>query len=274
MLLAGKSVLVTGAARGLGRACAIACAAEGADLTVMDVCADIDGVPYALGTSSQLESTADQCRAVGGSALVVAGDLRSALDCESAVRAALARYGKCDALINCGGIAAPSGEPAHRITEDQWQLMIDIDLNGAWRMTKYAVPGMIERRAGSIVNVSSTAGLVGYRNFAAYTAAKHGLIGLTKAAALDYGPHQVRVNALCPGSVRDCESVEGVMLREIARALELSGGDHESAFIQSQPMNRLIEPADVAAAALWLVSDLSRQVTGVALPVDGGYTTR
>ncbi len=274
MRLAGKTVLVTGAARGLGRACAVACAAEGADVAVMDVGADIDGVPYPLGTKSQLECTAEQCRAVGGSALVVLGDLRSTEQCRDTVLATLARYGKCDALINSGGIAAPSGEPVHKITEQQWELMVDIDLNGAWRMTKYVVPGMIKRRAGSIVNISSTAGLVGYRNFAAYVAAKHGLIGLTKAAALDFGPHQVRVNALCPGSVRDKASVEGRMLQEIAHALDLPATDYESTFVQSQPMNRLIEPEDVAGAAVWLVSDAARQVTGTAMPVDGGYSAR
>jgi NAD(P)-dependent dehydrogenase (short-subunit alcohol dehydrogenase family) len=133
---------------------------------------------------------------------------------------------------------------------------------------------MIDQRCGSIINVASTAGLVGYRHFAGYVAAKHGLIGLTKSAALDYAPFRVRVNALCPGSVRDDPLVEGRMLAEIARSLHLPAGDHEDIFLRDQPMNALIEPADIAGAAVWLAGDDSRQVTGSVITVDGGFTSR
>jgi NAD(P)-dependent dehydrogenase (short-subunit alcohol dehydrogenase family) len=162
----------------------------------------------------------------------------------------------------------------HEITEDEWALMIDVDLSGAWRMMKAAAPAMIAQRAGSIVNVASTAGLVGYRHFAGYVAAKHGLIGLTKAAALDYAPYQVRVNALCPGSVRDDPLHEGRMLAEIARSLDVEVEEHEEIFVQAQPMNALIEPPSIAGAAVWLAGDDSRQVTGTTLTVDGGFSAR
>jgi NAD(P)-dependent dehydrogenase (short-subunit alcohol dehydrogenase family) len=133
---------------------------------------------------------------------------------------------------------------------------------------------MLERRYGSIINVASTAGIVGYRNFSAYVAAKHGIVGLTRGAALDFAPLKVRVNAICPGSVRDDSQYEGCMLREIAHALDFPADEHEDTFVQGQPMNSLIEADDVAAAAAWLASDGTRHVTGSIITVDGGYSAR
>ncbi|MEU1318657.1 MULTISPECIES: SDR family oxidoreductase [Streptomyces] len=274
MRLTGKTVLVTGAARGLGRATALACAAEGASLALLDVCDDLAGVPYPLGTKGQLEHTATLCRKAGAAVLSAACDVRDLASVESAVALAEDRFGRIDAVVNNAGIAAPSGKPVHDIAEDEWALMIDVDLTGAWRVMRTVARAMSARRSGSIVNVSSTAGLVGYRHFAGYVAAKHGLIGLTKAAALDYAPTKVRVNAVCPGSVRDDATAEGRMLAEIARALDVQVGEHEQTFTEAQPMNALIEPEDVAAAVVYLVSDDSRQVTGSVLTVDGGFTAR
>jgi len=141
-------------------------------------------------------------------------------------------------------------------------------------MLKAVSPTMLQQRSGSIINVASTAGMVGYRHFAGYVAAKHGVVGLTRAAALDFAPLKVRVNALCPGSVRDDFGVEGQMLSEIARSLEVPVAEHEATFLQAQPMNALLEPDDISAAAVWLASDESRQVTGSVLAVDGGFTAR
>ncbi|MEE1789321.1 mycofactocin-coupled SDR family oxidoreductase [Streptomyces sp. BE308] len=274
MRLQGKTVIVTGAARGVGRACALAFAREGADLALLDVCGDIDGVPYPLGTTSQLAHTAGLCREQGAAVLTAEADIRDRDALRTAVDRTVERFGRVDVLVNNAGIAAPSGKPAHEVTEDEWQVMIDINLTGAWRMTSVVGPLMLAQRSGSVINVASTAGLVGYRNFAGYAASKHGLIGLTKATALDYAPLKVRVNALCPGSIRDDGRAEGRMLAEIARSLDLPVAEHEETFVQSQPMNALIEPEDVAGAALWLASDESRQVTGSVLTVDGGFTAR
>ncbi|MFJ8469205.1 SDR family oxidoreductase [Streptomyces swartbergensis] len=274
MQLAGRTAIVTGAARGLGRACAVAFAREGADLVLLDLCADLPGVPYPLGSASQLAHTADLCREHGAAVLTRHADVRDLAGLRDAVDDAHGRFGRIDVLLNNAGIAAPSGMPAHEIGEDEWQLMIDVDLSGAWRATKAVGKIMTAQRSGSIINVASTAGLVGYRHFAGYVAAKHGVIGLTKAAALDFAPVKVRVNALCPGSVRDDPVVEGRMLSEIARSLEVPVAEHEEAFVQSQPMNALIEPADVASTAVWLASDGSRQVTGSVVTVDGGFTAR
>ncbi|MGW7097535.1 SDR family oxidoreductase [Streptomyces sp. NPDC054874] len=274
MQLKGKTAVITGAARGLGRACATRFAEEGADLVLLDIAQDLDGVPYPLGSTGQLEHTADLCRRHGAAVLALGADVRGADACRTAVDRALDRFGSVQVLVNGAGIAAPSGKAVHEITEDEWELMVDTDLSGAWRMMKAVVPSMVARNEGSVINVASTAGLVGYRHFAGYVAAKHGLIGLTKAAALDYAPHRVRVNALCPGSVRDDPLVEGRMLAEIARSLDVAVEEHEEIFVQAQPMNRLIEPDDIAGAALWLAGDDSRQVTGTTVTVDGGFTAR
>jgi NAD(P)-dependent dehydrogenase (short-subunit alcohol dehydrogenase family) len=267
-------VLLTGAARGLGRACAVAFAKEGADLALVDIARDLPGVPYPLGTASQLAHTATLCRGLGAAVLTITADVRDLTAVERAVADATERFGVLDVLVNNAGIAAPAGRPVHEISEPEWALMLDVDLSGAWRMTRTVGRAMAARRSGSIVNIASTAGLVGYRHFAGYVAAKHGLIGLTKAAALDYAPAKVRVNALCPGSVRDDDQVEGRMLAEIARALDVPVADHEATFTEAQPMNALIEPEDVAAAATWLASDESRQVTGSVVTVDGGFSAR
>ncbi|WP_433495469.1 SDR family oxidoreductase [Micromonospora sp. CA-248089] len=274
MRLADKTAVITGAARGIGRSCAEAFAAEGADLVLVDVAAPVPGVPYPLGTVSQLEHTAALCRRHGAAVVCVPADVRDPEAVASLVRRGHERFGAVDVLVNGAGIAAPSGRPVHHISEEEWQLMLDVDLSGAWRMTAAVAPLMAGQRAGSIINVASTAGLVGYRHFAGYVAAKHGIIGLTKAAALDYAPLKVRVNAVCPGSVRDDPEVEGRMLSEIARSLEVAVDEHEQTFVQAQPMNALIEPEDVAAAAVWLASDEARQVTGSVLTVDGGFTAR
>lgn len=272
--LEGTVAVITGAARGVGRACATLFAAEGADLVLIDVPGDLPGVPYPLGNESQLLHTAQQCRAHGSDVLVATADVRS-LDALEAVRdRALEHFGRVDVLVNNAGIVAPSGRPVHRTTEQEWLVMLDVDLSGAWRTTHLFAPGMAEHRRGSIVNISSTAGMVGYRNFAGYVAAKHGLIGLTKASALDYASLGVRVNAVCPGNIQDEPSVEGRMLSEVARALGVPANGHEALFTEQQPMNTLVAPADVASAVLWLASEEARHVTGTTVTVDAGYTVR
>ncbi|WP_405416625.1 SDR family oxidoreductase [Streptomyces rubiginosohelvolus] len=272
--MAGRAAVITGAARGLGRACALAFAREGADLMLLDAAGELPGVPYPLGSASQLAHTADLCREAGSAVLTRQADVRDLAALEAAADAAEERFGRIDVLVNNAGIAAPSGRPAHEITEAEWQLMIDVDLGGAWRAIRAVGARMVAQGSGSIVNVASTAGLVGYRHFAGYVAAKHGLVGLTKAVALDYAPRKVRVNAVCPGSVRDDEVMEGRMLAEIARSLEVPVAEHEETFVRDQPMNALVEPGDVAEAVLWLATDASRQVTGSVVTVDGGFTAR
>ncbi len=272
--LQNKVAFVTGAARGLGRATAVRFAQEGADLVLTDIAADLEGVPYALGTSSQLEETARRCREAGAAVLVRSLDVRDVVRVREVTGEAIARFGGVDVLVNNAGIASPSGKAVHEISDEEWNLMLDVDLSGAFRLTRALGAHMSGRRSGSVVNISSTAGLVGYRHFAGYVAAKHGLIGLSRAAALDYAPFKVRVNAVCPGSVRDVPDVEGTMLSEIALALDVPVEEHEQIFLQSQPNNALVEPEDIAGAALWLACDESRHVTGSVVTVDGGFSAR
>lgn len=274
MKLKGKVAVITGAGRGVGRECAVAFAREGADLVLLDVGADIAGVPYPLATVSQLECSAALCREEGASVLCELADVRCLNEISDCIGRAMTRYGRIDVLVNNAGIAAPSGKAVDDITEDEWNLMLDIDLSGPWRMIKAVGKVMRNQHAGSIVNIASTAGTVGYRHFSAYVAAKHGVVGLTKASALDYGPMKVRVNALCPGSIADSQHVEGRMLSEIARSLDVEVAEHESVFLQAQPMNELVEPADIAAAAVWLGSDEARRVTGSVITVDAGFSAR
>ncbi|HET9896742.1 MAG TPA: SDR family oxidoreductase [Streptosporangiaceae bacterium] len=274
MRLSGKTAVVTGAARGLGRACAVAFARNGADVLLLDIARDLPGVPYPLGSASQLAHTASLCRDHGAAVQTAEADVRDLAAVRDAVGTAYARFGRIDILLNNAGITAPAGRLTHEITEDEWTLMLDVDLSGAWRMIKEVGTFMAESKAGSVINVSSTAGVVGYRHFAGYVAAKHGLVGLTKAAALDFAPLMIRVNALCPGSVADDPRTEGRMLTEITRALDLPSAGHEAVFTEDLPMPSMVEAGDVADAAVWLASDESCRVTGSVITVDGGFTAR
>ncbi|QEZ46780.1 SDR family oxidoreductase [Cupriavidus oxalaticus] len=272
--LVGKVAFITGAARGAGRAMAMSFAREGADVVLLDVGKNIEGVPYSLANESQLRATAELCEAKGAAVEVLLADVRQQSDLANAVQRAMRRFGQIDILVNNAGIAGPSGAIVHDVSENDWQLMLDINLTGAWRAIKEIGPYMVARKSGSIINISSTAGVVAYRHFAGYVAAKHGLIGLTKAAALDYAPHRVRVNAICPGSIRDDRRVEGKMLSEIARALDINQDEYESVFIQSQPNNELLAPDDIAQAALWLASDQAMKMVGGVITLDGGFSIK
>lgn len=275
MILLGKVALITGAARGIGRATAIEFAKQGANLILLDICDNIDAVPYSLASSSQLDYSAQLCRELGSTVVVCKADIRDMAQVEEATALGIARFGKIDILVNNAGIVSPSGKIVHEVSEEQWQVMIDINLNGAWRMIKAVGKHMANQGEGSIINIASTAGVVGYRHFAGYVAAKHGVIGLTKAVALDYAPLKIKVNAICPGSVRDSHEAEGVMLSEIARSLDVSVSEHESIFVQAQPMNELVEPQDIADAAVWLASaDVCRRMTGSVVTVDGGFSIK
>ncbi|GHJ41524.1 3-ketoacyl-ACP reductase [Streptomyces sp. TS71-3] len=264
--------MITGAARGIGRACAVRAAEEGADVVLIDICGDLPAVPYPLASAEQLENTARLCRKNGASVLVETADVSSRSAVRSAVTAAVDRFGRIDVLINNAGIGAPSGRPAHEFTEEEWRVLLDVNLSGPWRMIAAVAPVMIAQRSGSIVNVASTAGLVGYRHFAGYVASKHGLVGLTRAAALDYAPMNVRVNALCPGPVRDDPAVDGQMAAVVAESLGISTEEQEAVDLASVAMSSLVDPADLAGAAIWLAGDDSRKVTGTVVAVDAGFS--
>jgi NAD(P)-dependent dehydrogenase (short-subunit alcohol dehydrogenase family) len=270
-----RTVFITGAARGIGRASALAFAEAGDDLLLADICAPIAECPYPMGTLEDLEETAARCRRAGSGAIVTATmDVRRPDEVEAAVRRGREELGPVDVLVNNAGIVGPAGALAHELSEEQWSVVVDVDLGGVWRCSKAVLPEMVSRRRGVIVNISSTAGLVAFPHFANYVAAKHAVIGLTRALALDYAAHSIRVNAVCPTSVHDETESHPGMLHGVADMLGVDLEDYEALSLPHHPLGTLVDAADVAAAVFWLASDASARVTGAIVPVDAGFTSR
>lgn len=272
--LKGHVGVVTGAARGLGRAIAVAFAREGADLLLIDIGRDLEHCPYPLGSREQLEKTAEKCLAFGSEVEVAIADVRSQEEVSEAITKALARFGQIDSLVNNAGIAGPAGRIAHELSYDEWSLVIDVNLNGAWRCSRAVLPSMMKRRTGCIINIASVAGLIAFRHYSNYVTAKHGLVGLTRALALDYAPWRIRVNALCPGMIRDDPALDGQMLAAVAEIQGISLEDSEDIFKQNHAMHALIEARDVAMSCVWLASDEGYRVTGAIIPIDAGMTAK
>ncbi|MFF2113608.1 mycofactocin-coupled SDR family oxidoreductase [Rhodococcus koreensis] len=271
--LAGKVAFITGGARGQGRAHAVRFAEEGANIVVVDQCADIDSVPYALATTDDLDETVRLVKDRGVSVLSVRADVRDLAALECAHRLAIDEFDKIDVLVANAGVG--SFGPALEISEQQWQDVIDIDLTGVWKTVRAVAPAMVKRgEGGSVILTSSVAGLVAFLNVAHYTAAKHGVVGLMRALAAELAPHRIRVNSIHPTTV-DTPMVDNAETRE----LFLPGVENPSREVAAELMKNLnalpvpwIEDVDVANAALWLASEEARYVTGVALPIDAGAT--
>ena len=201
-LVDGKVALVTGAGRGQGRSHALRLAAEGADVIAVDIAANkVETISYALASEDELDATVKEVESMGRRAVKAVADVRSLSELQHAVDAGLSELGKID--IVCANAGIGSWAVAWEMTEQQWKDMIDINLTGVFNTTRAALPSMVERgEGGSVVLTSSTAGLRAYANTAHYTAAKHGVIGLMKVLAQEAGPHRIRVNAVCPTTVR------------------------------------------------------------------------
>ncbi|MEV6105608.1 SDR family oxidoreductase [Streptomyces sp. NPDC051940] len=272
--MSGKTAVVTGAARGVGAATAVRLAEAGADLLLLDIGRDLPECPYPLGTEEQLKTTAETCRAFGVRVEARTVDVRDQEELNAAVAEANAVFGRIDLLVNNAGIVGPSGSVAHEITEQEWQLMVDVNLSGAWRAAKAVLPAMVAARAGSIVNIASTAGSVAFRLFAGYVSAKHGVVGLTKALAVDYAPFGIRVNAVSPTSVYESPAESPGMLSGVADIMNVDLSGYERTSRQLHPLGTLVYPEDVAAAVCWLGSDEAARVTGTVLSVDAGFTAR
>ena len=269
-----RTVFITGAARGIGRATALAFADAGDNLLLSDICAPIEGCPYPLATREDLDETAARCRDRGSRVAVAVADVRRPEEIDAAVRQGREELGPVDVLVNNAGLVGPAGAAAHELSEEAWSVVVDVDLSGVWRCARAVLPDMVARRSGVIVNISSTAGLVAFPHFANYVAAKHGVIGLTKALALDYAPYSIRVNAVCPTSVRDEPDLSSGMLHGVADMVGLDLEDYEALSVPHHPLGSLIAGADVAAAVSWLASDAAAMITGAVLPVDAGFTAR
>jgi len=249
--MAGRVALVTGAGSGIGRAAALAFAREGARVVVSD--RDREGG----------EETARLVDRAGGRALAVPADVTAAAEVEALVGRALDAFGRLDCAFNNAGVEG-RGVPAHEHTEQDWDRVLAANLRGAWLYLRAEVAAMLPRGGGAIVNAASVLGLVAAPNAAAYCAAKHAVVGLTRAAALDYARSGIRVNAVCPGYIRT-----PMIDRVVARDPEAEGK-----MLMAEPIGRLGTPGEVAEAVVWLCSDAASFVTGHALAVDGGLVAR
>ncbi|MCU0500102.1 MAG: SDR family oxidoreductase [Anaerolineae bacterium] len=248
MQLEGKVIAITGAASGIGRAAAIAAAQDGARLVLSDIA--LDGV----------EETARIIGDLGVEAVAMRVDVTRASEVEAFMQLAIDRFDRLDGTVNNAGIGGEI-RPTHEVSESLWEKVIEVNLKGVWLCMKYAIPRFTTTH-GSIVNIASVAGLIGFRNNAVYAASKHAVVGLTKSAALEYAREGLRVNAVCPGFT----DTPMVGLIEEARPGMME------ATVRAIPMRRLGEPHEIAAGILWLLSDASSFVTGHTLTIDGGTT--
>ena len=251
--LDGKTALVTGGGSGIGRATSLAYAQEGARVVVADV--NVEGG----------EETVQLIKEAGGEAILVHADVAKPEDTQAMVAQAVEAFGSLDCAFNNAGI---SGGTDRRFTadylEEDWDRVVGINLKGVWLCMKAEIPQMLKQGGGAIVNTASVAGLVAITGTVAYIAAKHGVTGLTKAAALEYAKSGIRVNSVCPGYIQT-PMVQGIFV-------ENEGFEERVA--SRHPIGRLGEPSEIAAAVIWLSSDAASFVTGHNMPVDGGYVAQ
>lgn len=268
--LDGRVALITGAARGQGRSHAICLAQQGADIVAIDVPPPIESVPYGLATSEDLAITVKEVEAVGRRAIAKSADVRDLAGMRRAYEEAAAELGPPDIVVANAGIAPISVEPDER----EWHDVLAVNLTGVFNTVEVSVPAMIgSGRGGSIVLISSTAGLVGIGGntpgMLAYTASKHGVVGLAKAWANYLAQHNIRVNCVAPGGVRT-----PMVMNDALPKFATAHPEFANAMGSALPGVAMVEPVDIANAVAWLVSDDARYVTGVILPVDAGAANK
>ncbi|TXN31359.1 mycofactocin-coupled SDR family oxidoreductase [Lacisediminihabitans profunda] len=267
----GKVAFITGAARGQGRSHALRLAQEGADIIAVDICAQMDSVPYAMSTPDDLAETVKQVEALDRRIVASEADVRDYGALKSALDAGVAQLGRLDIVSANAGIA--SFGMLEDMSEETWQEMLDVNLTGVWHAAKAAIPHLkAGGRGGSIILTSSAAGLMAYPGAGHYVSAKHGVVGLMRTLALELAPDMIRVNSLHPTQV-DTPMImnEGVYKLFRPDLEHPTKADFEPA---SQAMNALpipwVEAVDISNALLFLASDEARYITGVTLPVDAG----
>ncbi|MCD2187253.1 mycofactocin-coupled SDR family oxidoreductase [Actinomycetospora soli] len=271
----GKVALISGAARGQGRSHALRLAAEGADVVLLDACAPIPSAPIDMPSSDELERTAEEVRGLGRRALAHVVDVRDTGGLAKVVDDAVAAFGGIDVVCANAGIFATA--PALETDDALWEETLAINLTGVFRTVRAALRPMVEGgRGGSVIVTSSTAGLKGVPNTVAYSASKHGVVGVVRVLANEMAPHRIRVNSVHPTGVNTA-----MIRNEATYRLMVPGAEHPTSE-QAEPVfasiNALpvpwVEASDVSEAVLWLASEESRFVTGVALPVDAGATQK
>jgi NAD(P)-dependent dehydrogenase (short-subunit alcohol dehydrogenase family) len=254
--LGGKVALVTGGASGIGRATALTFAREGAKLIIADMHED--------GGQQTVHMITEQ----GGAATFVQVDVTQATAVEALISEAVTTYGRLDCAHNNAGISGTGIAGAHRALtadypDERWHQVIAINLTGVWLCMKYEIAQMLKQGGGTIVNTASIAGLVGLPYASAYIASKHGVVGLTKTAALEYAKQGIRVNCICPGYIQTPMTAQG-----------MSDPERRALMIASEPVGRVGHPEEVAEAVVWLCSDAASFVTGHTMTVDGGYVAQ
>jgi SDR family mycofactocin-dependent oxidoreductase len=269
----GKVALITGAGRGQGRAQALTLAREGADILALDCPRPSAVIPYGLATPEDLAETAAGVEALGRRVIAVEGDVRRQEDLDALVERGIAELGQIDVCVANAGVVTL--EDVWKMSEDEWTTVVDICLHGAWRTAKAVVPHMIERERGSIVFISSLAGIEGGNRLAHYTAAKHGVLGLMKSMCQELGPaYGIRVNAVLPGVV-DTDIIKWPGMLDF-----MAGGEGLGTVELLEEGTRawhalkgrgVIDPQITANAVLYLASDEAADVTGLELVVDGGH---
>lgn len=244
-----KVAIVTGGSFGIGRAAAVAFAKRGAKVVIADCVEDLE--------------TLNTIKSFDGEAVFIKCDVSLDKDVKHLIDETILKYGRLDFAFNNAGIEGSSA-PTHECTNENWDRTIGINLKGVWLCMKYEIAEMLKQGKGAIVNNASIAGLVGFQNIPAYVASKHGVIGLTKNAALEYARSGIRVNVVCPGVIKT-----PMIDRFTGKNKEV-----EKQFESIEPVGRLGQPEEVAEAVIWLCSDAASFITGDAIPVDGGWTAQ
>lgn len=273
--LEGKVALISGGARGQGRSHAVRLAEEGADIITFDVCGPIDGVQYPAPNQDDLAETVRQVEALDRRIVARQADVRDYAAVKAVVDEGVAELGGRLDIVSASAGIFTFGPLAADTTEEDWDTMVDINLKGVWQTVKAATPHMIAAdHGGSVVLTSSTAGIKGTYGVSAYTAAKHGVVGLMKTLALELGPKNIRVNSIHPTSV-----ATPMVLNEALYQMFSPDNPSEESFRQTlggaHALNvDIVEPVDISNALLWLSTDEARYVTGTQIKVDAGYTTK
>lgn len=273
--LDGKVAIITGGARGQGRSHALTLAKEGANIVIGDICRDIPTLPYSLATENDLQATVADVEALGRKALGVKCDVSQAKEAQLLIEETIAAFGKIDILVANHGIwhIAPS---FWEMSEEAWDDSLDVNLKGVWLVCRFAAPYMISRRFGKIIIISSSNGLRPAPHYVSYVAGKHGVIGLMGAIALELAPHNINVNAICPGVVDTPNSDHQVAYDLIAGH---PGGTREDRELGARRAHvladrGLLDPESISRAVLWLASEDARDITGVSLSVDAGFVIK
>jgi SDR family mycofactocin-dependent oxidoreductase len=269
--LEGKVAFVTGAAGGIGRAHAVQFARQGANVIITDIDKRVDTVTYPLGNNAGLTETADLVSAAGGKVVTAIADVREQDQLDAAAQKGLSEFGQIDILIANAGILSVAD--VWNLTDQHWAQMLDINLTGVWRSMKAVLPHMMQRKSGSMVLISSINGVEPGPNYAHYTAAKHGVLGLMRASALELAPHGIRCNAILPGIIDTPQN-------KWQGALDMMAGHPGGTMEEREELGKhfaplldsgWLPPEAIADASAWLASDAARYVTGIVVPVEAGH---